>query len=99
MKKGFSLVILIAGALVFVFSGCMEEQQDMKGWPKPRPETLEHKQEHKQEYYTVQKDDTISTIAEQYGVSPQLLAASNGLELKGSGSIIYPGQKLVIPVK
>ncbi len=91
MKKSYFPLILIAGALIFAFSGCIGEQQNMQGWPGPKPEPIKH--------HTVQKGDSISLIAEQYGVLPQQLAASNGLGLKGSESTIYPGQKLVIPIK
>ncbi|HBH60775.1 MAG TPA: hypothetical protein DDX85_03335 [Nitrospiraceae bacterium] len=32
-------------------------------------------------------------------MSPRQLAEANGLALKGRGSVIYPGQKLIIPTK
>jgi len=44
--------------------------------------------------YAIQKGDTLSAIAAHHGVTVQALFAANGL---GSSSIIYPGQKLVIP--
>jgi LysM repeat protein len=44
--------------------------------------------------YTVGSGDTVSGIASDHGVSVTAIFAANGL---GSGSIIYPGQSLVIP--
>ncbi len=49
--------------------------------------------------YTVRKGDVISGIAARYDISPRQLAEANGLALKGRGSVIYPGQKLIIPTK
>jgi len=45
--------------------------------------------------YTVRKDDTLSEIADEFGVSLEDLILSNGF---GSGSIIKPGMRLKIPV-
>ncbi|WP_243075238.1 LysM peptidoglycan-binding domain-containing protein [Microbacterium sp. SS28] len=44
--------------------------------------------------YTVVAGDTLSAIAKRNGVTVQALFAANGL---GWSSIIYPGQKLVLP--
>ena len=44
--------------------------------------------------YTIVKGDTISSIAERFGVSTRSILTTNGLD---STSIIYPGQSLVIP--
>jgi LysM repeat protein len=44
--------------------------------------------------YTIVAGDTISSIATRFGVSTQSVLAANGLT---ASSIIYPGQKLVIP--
>lgn len=44
--------------------------------------------------YTIQKGDTISHIAANFGVTVQNLLSANGL---GWASIIYPGQTLAIP--
>jgi LysM repeat protein len=44
--------------------------------------------------YTIKSGDTISAIAARFGVSTQALLAANGLT---TSSIIYPGQKIVIP--
>lgn len=44
--------------------------------------------------YTIQSGDTISSIAARFGVSTQAVLAANGLT---ASSIIYPGQKIVIP--
>ncbi len=46
--------------------------------------------------YTIKAGDTISSIAQRHGVSTQAVLAANKL---GWSSIIYPGQKLVIPGK
>jgi LysM repeat protein len=43
--------------------------------------------------YTVQKGDTLSSIARRNGVTLPSLFAANGLS---SGSIIYPGQKIAL---
>lgn len=45
--------------------------------------------------YTVQKGDTLSSIAQRNGVTVQTLFAANRL---GWGSIIYPGQKIALNV-
>lgn len=47
-------------------------------------------------YHTVHVGDTLSTIAEQYGVTYQEIAAANGIE---NPNLIYAGQILKIPVK
>ena len=44
--------------------------------------------------YTIAKGDTISRIAAKYGVTTQAMLTANSLSWS---SIIYPGQKLVIP--
>jgi LysM repeat protein len=44
--------------------------------------------------YTIVAGDTISSIAARFGVTTQSVLAANGLT---ASSIIYPGQKLVIP--
>ncbi|WP_127820247.1 LysM peptidoglycan-binding domain-containing protein [Microbacterium sp. CPCC 204701] len=44
--------------------------------------------------YTVQRGDTISSIAKRHGVSTNAVLAANGL---GWSSIIYPGQTITIP--
>jgi N-acetylmuramoyl-L-alanine amidase len=46
--------------------------------------------------YTVQRGDTISAIAKRHGVSANAMLSANGL---GWSSIIYPGQKLALPLK
>lgn len=44
--------------------------------------------------YTVQRGDTISSIAKRHGVTTNAVLSANGL---GWSSIIYPGQRLSIP--
>ncbi|MFD4959793.1 LysM peptidoglycan-binding domain-containing protein [Microbacterium sp. NPDC058389] len=44
--------------------------------------------------YTVQRGDTISSIARRHGVATNAVLSSNGL---GWSSIIYPGQRISIP--
>jgi LysM repeat protein len=87
--------VLITGVLVIGFSGCTnEEKEDLTDWAIP----LFEKTESQSVTYVVKKGDSISVIAEQHGISPLRLADANGLRLEGSKSIIYPGQKLIIPV-
>ena len=95
MKKvNYIFLALVAGMLAAGLSGCEEEkQEDMTKWPIP----LFEKEEKSRTEYTVVEGDTISLIAAEYGVSPLHLAVENDLELEGKGSIIYPGQTLVIP--
>lgn len=45
--------------------------------------------------HVVQQGDTISGIARQYGVSPQRLAADNGISLAGGHSLVV-GQALIV---
>jgi LysM repeat protein len=47
-----------------------------------------------EEHYTVQEGDTLSGIAEMYGVSWDAIIQANGLQ---SQDAIYVGQELVIP--
>ena len=51
------------------------------------------KGEPKETIYTVKKGDTLSGIANMYGVSWRDIASDNGLE---NPNLIYPGQKLII---
>lgn len=102
-----SFSILIAGVLVIVFSGCTKEpEEDLTDWAIPRFEEeaatpVEEAEEAVTEpqplMYEVKKGDSISAIAKRHGVSPRRLSEANNLELEGPGSIIYPGQKLIIP--
>lgn len=52
--------------------------------PKPKPKTVR---------YTVKKGDSLSVIASRNGTSVSALRRANGI----SGSLIRPGQSLVIP--
>lgn len=45
-------------------------------------------------YYTVQKGDSLYQIASKLGITSEMLAELNGLELN---EYIYPDQKLLIP--
>jgi nucleoid-associated protein YgaU len=101
MKRNLlSISIIIAGALVLGFSGCAKEEEevDLTDWAIPRFEKeAAETEEAVTTEYVVRKGDSISAIAELYGVSPQQLSEANNLGLEGSKSIIYPGQKLIIP--
>ena len=112
-RSVLSFLILIAGVLVLGFSGCTKEEEvDLTDWTIPRfeKEVAETEEAVKPEEeaekaiiesrpltYVVKKGDSISAIAKRHGVSPQRLSEANDLELEGSKSIIYPGQKLIIP--
>ena len=97
MKRNrLSILILSACALVLGFSGCAKEEEvDLTDWAIPRFDN--EITETEEAVYVVNKGDSISAIAELYDVSPQQLSEVNNLELDGSKSIIYPGQKLIIP--
>ena len=102
MKKSlFHSLILVLGIVVLGFSGCTKEKEaDLTDWAIPRfaKEVVETKEAVKpDERYVVKKGDTLFAIAERHGVSPQRLSEMNNLGLEGSKSIIYPGQKLIIP--
>ena len=89
MKRSvLSFLILIAEILVLGLSGCTTEKEEDQTDRAPRFE---------KEVYVVKKGDSISVIAEQYGVLPQLLSKENHLGLEGSESVIHPGQRLIIP--
>ena len=60
--------------------------------PKPRPKP-KPKPKPKVTRYTVKKGDTLSGIASRYGSSVTLIRRANGI----SGSLIHPGQRLVVP--
>ena len=98
MKRNLlSILILSACALVLGLSGCSKEEEevDLTDWAIPRFE--KEVAETEETVYVVKKGDTISAIAELYGVSPQQLSEANNLNLEGSKSIIYPEQELIIP--
>lgn len=46
------------------------------------------------DYYVVQKGDNLYQIGKRYGISADMLAEINGLELN---EYIYPNQKLLVP--
>lgn len=52
--------------------------------PKPKPQSTR---------YVVKKGDTLSGIASRYGSSVSKIRSANGI----SGSLIRPGQKLIVP--
>jgi len=52
--------------------------------PKPKPQVTRH---------TVQRGDTLSHIARRYGSSVAAIRRANGI----TGSLIRPGQKLIVP--
>lgn len=45
-------------------------------------------------YYTIEKGDSLYSIARRYNINPELLAGLNGLSMQ---EYIYPGQEIVIP--
>ena len=102
-----SFSILIAGVLVLGFFGCPREpEEDLTDWAIPRfeeetatpgEEAEEAVTEPQPLMYEVKKGDSISAIAKRHGLSPRQLSEANNLQLEGPGSIIYPGQKLIIP--
>lgn len=93
-KSHYFFSVLVAGMFAFGLLGCEEEKkEDMTKWPIP----LFEKEEESGTVYYVVEGDTISLIAAEYGVSPLHLAVENNLELDGKGSIIYPGDRLIIP--
>ena len=102
MKKNILyFLILITLLSVPGFSGCSrEKEEDVTDWAIPRFDTEDAENEKaikSEERYVVKKGDSLSVIAEKHGVSPQRLSEANNLELQGAKSIIYPGQKLIIP--
>jgi|COG998Drversion2_1049125.scaffolds.fasta_scaffold594556_1 membrane-bound lytic murein transglycosylase D len=113
-RSVLSILILIPGVLVLGFSGCAKEQEDLTDWTitpkvekkvveteeavKPEEEAEQSIKESQPVTYVVKKGDSIAAIAKRHGVSPLLLAEANDLGLEGSKSIIYPGQKIIIPV-
>ena len=46
------------------------------------------------DYYTVQKGDNLYQIAKKFGITSEMLAELNGLELN---EYIYPEQRLLVP--
>ena len=42
-------------------------------------------------YYTIEKGDSLYSIARRYNINPELLAGLNGLSMQ---EYIYPGQEL-----
>ena len=88
------------------FTGCEEEKkEDLTNWAIPNFDKEQAKteeavvEESVPLIYVVKKDDSISAIAKQRGISPRRLAEANGLALKGPESIIHPGQELIIPLE
>lgn len=61
--------------------------------PKPKPKPTPVKAKPKTVRYTVKKGDTLSGIASKNGTSVSALKSANSI----SGSLIRPGQSLVIP--
>ena len=107
------LFLFIAGFSVLALQGCeKEEEVDLTDWSLPHREdkveitgdafpekNAEAEATPEPVTYTVRKGDVISGIAARHDISPRQLAEANGLALKGRGSVIYPGQKLIIPAK
>ena len=58
--------------------------------PKPKPKPKPKPQPTR---YVVKKGDTLSAIAKRYGSSVATIQRANGI----SGSLIRPGQKLLVP--
>jgi len=62
------------------------------GMPTPRPTPTATPAVGR--WHVVQRGETLSTIALEYGTSWQAIAQANGLS---AWSVIYPGQRLRIP--
>ena len=45
-------------------------------------------------YYIVEKGDNLYQIGKRYGISPQILADINGIDVN---SIIYPNEQIMVP--
>lgn len=61
--------------------------------PKPKPTVVKTKPKPKATRYVVKKGDTLSGIASRYGSSVSAIQRANGI----SGTLIRPGQSLVVP--
>jgi LysM repeat protein len=63
--------------------------------PKPKPVVVKAKPKPKTTRYVVKKGDSLSTIASRNGSSVSAIQRANGI----SGTLIRPGQSLVIPTR
>ncbi len=77
----------------------IEEAVEVKEEARPEVKEQPKAKEPQPVIHIVQKDDIIYDIAEKYGIPPERLAEVNGLGLTRRKSVIYPGQKLIIPAK
>ena len=96
-------VALAAMFILLTTTGCENGFRFWRRWTGPKAEAprstdpamvmKETPSREFETYHVVQKGDTLSKIARQYGSTPWRIATDNGL---GNGNLIHPGQRLAI---